>query len=254
MKQKVQKFVSKCIKCIMNSAPVRATERNLYSISLLPVPFDTIHLDHYGPLPSIKSKRKHVLVVVDAFTKYVKLYPASSTSTREVTAALEKYCYCYSRPRHVISDRGTCFTSAEFSDYLEKKNVVHTKNATASPQANGQVERVNRVLKSMLGKLSEPIDHADWSNRLLAVEYAMNNSKHSTTKETPCKLLFGVEQRGEVIDELTEFLKADRTSDPTQDLTHRRTDARAAIERSQKCNEERALKLNRPAKTYEVGA
>lgn len=66
----------------------------------------------------------------------------------------------------------------------------------ASPQANGQVERVNRVLKSMLSKLTEHITHADWVSKLVIVEYALNNTMHATTRKSPSLLLFGVEQRG----------------------------------------------------------
>jgi len=33
-------------------------------------------------------------------------------------------------------------------------NIKHVKVATASPQSNGQVERVNRFLRSVLSKLS----------------------------------------------------------------------------------------------------
>lgn len=146
-------------------------------------------------------------MVIDAFTKFVKLYPVNSTSTKEVNAALDKYFECYSRPRRVITDRGTCFRSFEFDEYLQKHNIDHVKVAVASPQANGQGERVNRVIKPMLGKLSEPICHADWSLKLKQVEYALNNSIHSTTKHAPSEMLFGVFQRGEVVDELTEYLE-----------------------------------------------
>lgn len=68
----------------------------------------------------------------------------------------------------------------------------------------------------MLGKLSEPISHADWPHKLLQAEHALNNSVHSTTKQTPSDMLFSVRQRGQVIDELTENLEA-RVS-PSRDL------------------------------------
>ncbi|KAI8115048.1 hypothetical protein CVS40_12703 [Lucilia cuprina] len=62
MEQKVERFIRNCIRCIMCSAPARINEHNLYSIPKRPVPFGTIHVDHFGPLPSINSKRKHILV------------------------------------------------------------------------------------------------------------------------------------------------------------------------------------------------
>lgn len=207
MKNSVQNFIQNCIKCIMYSAPTRSKQqRNLYNIPKKPIPFDTLHIDHIGPLPTVTSKKKHLLVVIDSFTKFVKLYPARSTSSREACLALENYFQNYSRPRRIISDRGTCFTSQEFKNFLENRNVEHIKTASASPQANGQVERVNRVLRPALSKLSEGNYHSDWYLQLPKIEYALNNTVHSSTEVTPSVLLFGTEQRGPLVDELCEYL------------------------------------------------
>ena len=51
------------------------------------------------------------------------------------------------------------------------------------------------------------INHCDWSIMLGKIEYGLNNTLHLTTKVSPSKLLFGVEQRCEEIDELTEYLE-----------------------------------------------
>lgn len=50
------------------------------------------------------------------------------------------------------------------------------------------VERVKRVIESMLAKQSEPLQHSDWT-MLVKVEYAINNSVYSSTQQTPCMLL-----------------------------------------------------------------
>ena len=85
MREKITKFIQNCIiYCIIYSVPARSNDHCLYNIPKEPIPFDTVHVDHFGPLPNIKSKRKHIFVVVDAFTKYVKLYPVNSISTKEV--------------------------------------------------------------------------------------------------------------------------------------------------------------------------
>lgn len=236
MKDKVEKYVKNCVRCILYSDSSSDGGRVLHSIPKRPVPFDTVHIDHFGPLPSIVSKRKHILVIVDAFTKYVKLYAVNSTSTKEVCACLDKYFECYSRPRGIVSDRGSCFTSLEFGAYLLENNVEHVKVATASAQANGQVERVNRVLKSMLGKVSEPVQHADWSKMLSKVEFAMNNSVHSSTHQTPSVLLFGVGQRGWEVDNLSEYLEDRSNQEVVRDLSLVRETASRHIEHSQKKN------------------
>lgn len=235
----------------MHTPPRRINERQLHSIPKAPVPFDTIHIDHFGPLTHTLNKNKHILVVIDSFTKFVKLYPANTTSSKEVCAALQKYFDYYSRPRRIIADRGTCFTSTEFENFLEERNIQHIKNSVASPQANGQVERVNRVMGRMLGKITNPINQADWSRLLSKIEFAINNSVHSSTGETPSKLLFGVDQRGPEVDELTEHLSAN--INPFRDLPTLRKKADDAIKKSQAQNEIQYLKRSIPPYKYKTG-
>lgn len=251
MKDKVEHYIKNCLKCIMYSAAPHSNNRTLHSIPKKPVPFDTIHIDHFGPLPSITSKRKHIFAIVDAFTKHVKLYAAISTSTKEVIAYLSEHFRYFSRPKRIISDRGTCFTSLEFHEFLAENNIQHVKIATASAQANGQVERVNRVLKSMLAKISEPIQHSDWYKLLTRVEFAINNSVHSTTKLTPCQLLYGINQRGLDIDSLSEYLEERQSSD--RNLEKLRQIASENITIAQQRASDLHIQTHRPHISFLVG-
>lgn len=253
MQEKIETFTRNCVKCLIYSAPTKTSERSLYSIPKKPIPFDTIHIDHFGPLPSVTSKQKHLLVIVDSFTKFVKVYPATSTSTKEVCRALEKYFEFYSRPARVISDRGTCFTSLEFSEFMEKHNIQHIKNAVASPQANGQVERVNRILKNMLGKLTEPLQHSDWTKQIKHVEYAINNTLQKSVGMSPSQLLFGTNQKGPNVDYLTEYLDDLDINSPVRNLKSMREIASANIRKSQSYSQNWTEEHCTPAKIYSVG-
>lgn len=252
MREKLNKFIRNCLKCIYYQPSSRSNERNLHSNEKTPEPFHTVHIDHFGPLPALKSKRKHVLAVVDSFTKFVKLYPVNGTSTKENWCALQKYFEAYSRPKRIIDDRGTCFTSSEFENNMKKYNIVQVKNSVASPQSNGQVEGVNRVIKSMLAKLTDPIDHGDWVKRLSDVEFAINNTVHCTTRQTPSKLLFGVEQRGVIVDELTEHLR-ENYDNQYESLSEIRGRASKEIQRSQSYNQKYFAEHHKNAKEFEVG-
>ena len=81
------------------------------------IPLDTLHIDHLGPLPSMKKSYRYVLVVVDVFSKFTWLYATKSTSTAEVLARLKKQATIFCNPRRIISDRSTAFMSSEFRDY-----------------------------------------------------------------------------------------------------------------------------------------
>lgn len=253
IKEKLEHFIRNCIQCVTHSIPPHCTYRTLHNIPKKPVPFDTVHIDHFGPLPSLISKKKHILLVIDAFTKHTKLYAVKSTDTKEVAVCLETYFEYYSRPRRIISDRGSAFKSNEFHTYLDEQNIEHVKIATASPQANGQVERVNRTLKAMLAKTTEPIQHSDWSKMLRKVEFAINNSVQSSTKQTPCTLLYGVAQRGCEIDVLTEYLDEKSQCDDSPKLDTLRMIAAENIEKAQKKNLSWYEKNKKPHVQFEMG-
>jgi len=187
---------------------------------------------------------------VDGFTKYVKLYATKSTSSKEVIVALRNYFTYYSRPRLLVSDRGTAFTSEEFEEFLTTNNIKHILIATGSPQANGQVERINRVIKPMLGKLIEDSSAKNWTSTLGEIEFALNNTISRSIGETASRLLFGADQRGKVVDNLKEMLEEIK---PKIDIDKIREKAVVKIESVQRENEKRNCKTKCKTNTYKVG-
>lgn len=177
----------------------------------------------------------------------------TATSTREVVESLRKYFEYYGRPVRVVTDRGTCFTSLEFGNFLVGLNVQHVKVAVASPQANGQVERMNRTLTGILSKISEPLQHANWAGQLRLVEFAFNNTVSRSIRTTPSMLLFGVHQRGPTVDHLSEYLDEKGLNPVPRDLPQSREEASEAIRASQDYNLRRFAETHRPACAYQRG-
>jgi len=141
---KVKQHIAHCLKCIAYSPLSGKTEGILHSLSKGNIPLDTLHVDHLGPMDKQCLSKKYVFVVIDAFSKYVKLYATKTTSSKEVIKALIDYFSNYNKPRLLISDRGSCFTSQEFKEFMNEQEIKHVLIATGSPQGNGQVERVNK--------------------------------------------------------------------------------------------------------------
>lgn len=56
----------------------------LNSITKNESPLHTIQPDHFGMLATIRKQNKHLLVAVDAFTKYTWIFAMKSTGTAEV--------------------------------------------------------------------------------------------------------------------------------------------------------------------------
>lgn len=82
--------------------------------------------------------------------------------------------------------------SVKFKAFLKEHSIKHIAIATATPHANGQIERINRSLTSILEKLSENTN--SWDQILNQAEFSINNTVNRSTGETPAKLLIGVNQ------------------------------------------------------------
>jgi len=138
MKNKIKNHIKNCIKCIAFKKNPGKKEGLLYSIPKERLPFMTVHIDHYGLIDRLHATKKYVLLIIDAFTKYVRLYAVKTTTSRESIKCLRDYFQTFSRPKVLVSDRGTSFTSKEFGESMTKMNITHVKVATGSPQANRQ--------------------------------------------------------------------------------------------------------------------
>lgn len=149
MHKKTETCVKNCLKCIQFSPPSGRPEGHLHNIPKGNLPFQTYHIDHYGPLEKTGKGYKYILSIVDALTKFVRLYPCKSTTSSESIRHLREYFRCYSKPKRVVSVRGSAFTSDEFKNFMREESIEQILIAVGTPRANGQVERVNRVLTPM---------------------------------------------------------------------------------------------------------
>ncbi|GBL93950.1 Transposon Tf2-9 polyprotein [Araneus ventricosus] len=186
LKQKIEKCISNCITCILASKKQGKQEGEL--------PLDTYHVDHLGPLESTNKNYKHILCVIDSFTKFVWLYPTKSTSSREAISKLELQKSVFGNPRRIISDKGSAFNSKEFDDYCSSESIQHLSVTTGLPRANGQVERLNSTVISVISKLSKD-DPTKWFKFVPELQRILNSTYQRSINLTPFELLVGVKMR-----------------------------------------------------------
>lgn len=102
------------------------------------MPFHTVHIDHVGPFETSRGGNKFLLVMVDAFTKFVIIEPVKSDETRYVVKSLRNVTYLFGCPTRIISDRGKAFTARSFRSFCDAYGIKHILYGVATPRANGQ--------------------------------------------------------------------------------------------------------------------
>lgn len=202
MRQFIKKYVNSCTECIFHRENRDAKRIDMHFIEKIPIPCHTWHLDHVGPFIKSNKNNQYILTIVDAFTKYIVLRPVRNTSLRFVVKTLKSLAEFFGMPKRIITDRGSCFTSKDFASFCMKYDIQHILNATATPRANGQVERYHRTLLHSLKTMSDH-DQAKWENMCPKIQWTLNSLPQSVTKVSPHELLYGFKLRTLDEDKLT---------------------------------------------------
>lgn len=145
----VKKVVHNCVSCIL-AEKKHGRQEGWHTTDEGYIPLDTYHIDHLGSLPTTKKQYRHILVIIDSFTKFMWFY-ASRSGTAEVLDKLRKQAAVFDNPRRIISDRGTSFTSHDFKQYCEEKGIQHTLfyyyRSSKSQWTNGTCESyINSII------------------------------------------------------------------------------------------------------------
>nr|XP_029728007.1 uncharacterized protein K02A2.6-like [Aedes albopictus] len=200
MRHYVKEFIKACPKCAYNMAKGGQPEGKLNPIPKIAVPFQTIHLDHIGPFPKSANGNVHVLVVVDGYTKFTFLKAVRSTRSELVVKMLVDLTSVFGTPQRMITDRGTAFTAGVFRRFCDEHHINHVLVAVGSPRANGQVERVNRVLLTSVRSMLN--EDRKWDTCLPALQWAINNTPNATTGVSPGELVFTFKPRDIIRNEI----------------------------------------------------
>ena len=95
-------------------------------------------------------------------------------------------------PQRLHSNQGRDFEGKITKSLCQFAGIHKLQTSPYHPQGNGQTERFNETLLSMLGTLDQD-NKSRWPEYLSPLVYAYNCMKHSTTGFSPFTLMFGRE-------------------------------------------------------------
>lgn len=189
---KIKEVVENCVECILCDRKEGKKEGFLHPISKEPVPLNTFHLDHLGPMQSTNKNYAHILAIIDAFTKFVWLFPTKSTTANETLDKLKTVTNVFGNPARIIADKGSAFKANCFQDFCKEQDIELVLATTGVPRGNGQVERIHRIAIASLAKLSIE-NPAEWYKYVNEVQKVINSTVQRAIQTTPFQLMFGVE-------------------------------------------------------------
>jgi hypothetical protein len=142
--------VKKCPPCQICNKKARTHPMPMHPIIAIG-PFAKWGIDFMQCKPTSAGGHGYIIVTVDYFTKWAEAMP---TFLNDVcTAALFLFNHIITRfgvPRAIFTDHGAHFKNQMMSELHVKLGFRHENSSPYYPQANGQVEAINKVLKTMI--------------------------------------------------------------------------------------------------------
>ncbi|XP_024039207.1 uncharacterized protein LOC112097847 [Citrus clementina] len=192
MHQDAKKMAKNCKTCqSFSEVPAQPPEKLTTMTS--PWPFAQWGIDLIGPLPKGRGAATHAIVAIDYFTKWIEVGVLSQITERRTTDFIWKNIICrYGISYTIITDNRRQFDNNNFREFCRNLGVDLKFCTPAHPQANGQVEAANKVVKKLLKtRLGEK--KGAWVDELPGVLWAYRTTHKTATGETPFALAFGHE-------------------------------------------------------------
>lgn len=190
MGKQIKNFVLTCDLC-QRVKSLNIKMEGQYKLVESEKPGDLVCVDFYGPLPRSIGGLQYIFIIMDVFTKYVKLYPIKKETTAIVLKKLvELYIPELGVPNRILADHGSQFTSPKWANKLLDLNIKCIFSSIRHPQGN-PVERVMRELGRLFRTLCSE-KHTSWGKYVADIEYFLNITTHHSTGFSPFKLQFGL--------------------------------------------------------------
>ena len=186
MKRDCRREVRRCLQCL---------RFNLANGGYLPLrargvkyPMQVLHVDHLGTMERV-GEFQHVLVVVDAATRFVWLFAVEGVSAEETRAELEDLFRTFGWPGKVVSDGGSAFVNEVLDKLLEGKGVEREVTTPGAHEQNAPAERWIREVRAVINKKLE-VRRDGWVKELKEIQEGLNNRYVKPLKSTPFDLFF----------------------------------------------------------------
>ena len=184
----VAAFINGCVLCRERKRPKPNRQGEVGQLIVGEV-FHTLAMDIITPLPD-DNGYKHILSIIDVFTRYAWAIPLKTREATEVADAMAKrILHEHGAFRILRTDNEKSFVSKLMKRLLDKWSIAHLTTVPYHSESNGHVERLHKYLEVQLTILARVREK--WTDHLNATTFAYNASVHASTGYSPYFLWHG---------------------------------------------------------------
>jgi hypothetical protein len=141
------------------------------------------------------SARGHcyIIVAIDYFTKWVEAMPTFKYDGKTIALFLfNQIIAWFDIPKEIVTDHGSHFQNTMMTELTSNIGLRKEHLSPYYPQVNGQVEAVNKSLKTILQRTINSAK-SNWNLMLYSTLWAYQMSVKTVTDFSPFQLVYGLE-------------------------------------------------------------
>jgi hypothetical protein len=185
-------LVKKCHLCHIFSWKMRPHHAPMFPFITVD-PFTKWGIDYTTcHLPSARGNR-YIIVAVDYFTKWVEAMPTFNNYGETTTLfLLNQIIARFDIPKEIVTDHGSHFQNKMMSELMSNIGLRQEHSSPYYPQANGQVEAVNKSLKTILQRMINSTK-SNWHLILYLALWAYRTFLKTAIGFSPFQLVYELE-------------------------------------------------------------
>uniref|UniRef100_A0A1B0FF49 RNA-directed DNA polymerase n=1 Tax=Glossina morsitans morsitans TaxID=37546 RepID=A0A1B0FF49_GLOMM len=153
IKDSVAVWIRNCDQCSKSKGPKSKPRGRLQQYNA-GVPLERIAMDISGPFLSSNAGNKYVLVLIDYFSRWSKVYPITDQEANTIAKVfVNNWVTRFGTPIELHSDQSRNFESSIFQEVCQIFDINKTRTTPLHPQSDGIDERFNRTLQEHLRKV-----------------------------------------------------------------------------------------------------
>jgi transposase InsO family protein len=151
-------------------------------------------IDFCGPFKVTKRGNRNICLITDRGSRFASAFATKQQNSTTVIRCIRAVIAWIGVPDTIRSDHATCFTSAQYRQFLRKMYIKQEVGSPYHQSSNGLSERLNEEVYKVITKWSESID-MEWDELMDILNVILRNRPHSTTGLSPTYVLMGLNPR-----------------------------------------------------------
>ncbi|MCO5597769.1 hypothetical protein L7F22_051851 [Adiantum nelumboides] len=231
LRRDVNAFVRSCLVCQKVKFDRQKAPGLLQPLPIPDKPWESIEMDFIFYLLRTPTENDGIWTIICRLSKQTHFVPVRKKikSKHMVKLFMHNIFKYHGMPQSIVSDKDPCMTSLFRKALFENMGTTLKFSSSFYPQTDGQSEEANSTILDLL-KCYVSEHKATWEHYLPLVEYAYNNTVHTSTGKVPFEIVKGGKKVPPILQTKDKIFEVDKYMQNT-DETHRKI--KLALEKTQ---------------------